>query len=83
MAQGYYWVVTCKNTKYHAEESPFHGQRIPVGKADEHSPRPTIPDFVDVTCDDQQCAKTYSYAAREIIRWSGDAPQFVLHPSFE
>ena len=55
--------------KYHTEKNPFHGYRIPVGKTDAHSPRPTIPDTVEIPCDDPHCGKTYSYTAPEIIRW--------------
>jgi hypothetical protein len=64
---GHYWVVTCKNTEYHAQRNPFfQGHRIPMGKTDPYSPRPTIPDSIEITCDDAQCGKTYSYSASEI-----------------
>jgi hypothetical protein len=82
MAQGHYWVVTCKNTAYHAEKNPFHGHRIPFGKTDAHSPRPEIPDYIDIPCDDKGCGKTYSYTATEIIRWLGDATLLYAHPLF-
>lgn len=83
MAQGYYWVVTCKNADHHAQQNPFHGHRIPVGRADAYSPRPAVSDSIDIPCDDPTCSKTYSYTASEIIRWSGDIPPFVSHPLFD
>ena len=82
MAQKHSWVVSCKNTKYHNEKNPFHGHRIPVGKAEEHSPHFEFPGTIEVRCNDPACAKTYSYAAPEIILWSGDIPPFVSHPLF-
>ena len=48
MARGHYWVVTCKNTKFHSTQNQFHGHRIPIGRTDEHSPRPKIPDYLDI-----------------------------------
>jgi len=82
MAQDYYWVVTCKNAKYHSDKNPLFGHRIPVGKTDAHSPRPAIPDTLEIKCDDPHCGKTYSYKAREVIRWYGDVPSFLPHPLF-
>lgn len=82
MAQGYYWVVTCKNMDYHSEKNPFHGRRIPVGKTDVHSARPLLPNNLEVQCDDSGCGKTYSYTPAEVIRWYGGGPDFLSHPLF-
>jgi hypothetical protein len=83
MAHGYFWVVICKNTKSHSAQNPFHGHKIPIGRTDEHSPRPRIPDYLDIPCDDPKCGKTYKYTAPEIIRWEGDALLVFPHPLFD
>jgi hypothetical protein len=83
MAEDHYWVVTCKNTNYHAEKNPFGGHRVPVGRTDAHSPRPAIAETIDIQCDDSQCHKTYSYTASEIFRWYGDLEPFSSHPLFD
>ena len=46
-------------------------------------PRPAIPDYLDIACDDPQCGKTYTYAAPEIFRWSGDLTLLAPHPLFD
>jgi hypothetical protein len=83
MARGHYWVVTCKNTKFHSTQNQFHGHKIPIARTDEHSPRPEIPGYLDITCDDPKCGMSYSYTAPEIIRWHGDAPLVPSHPLFD
>jgi hypothetical protein len=80
--EGHYWVVTCKNTKHHSEENPLHGHRVPIGRTDAHSPRPAIPDYLDIQCDYRRCGRTYAYTAPEIIRWYGDMALLVSHPLF-
>jgi hypothetical protein len=80
MAQAHFWVVTCKNTEHHAKQNPLHGHRIPIGKTDENSPRPAVPETIKIECNDPTCGKTYSYTASEIIRWYGDTVPFSSHP---
>jgi len=82
MAEGHYWAVTCKNTRHHAKRNPLHRHKIPIGRTDEHSPRPEIPDYLDIPCDDRQCGKIYAYTAPEIFRWYGDVTLLVPHPLF-
>ena len=82
MAEGHYWVATCKNAAYHSEKNPFHGHRIPIGKTGAHSQRPELPDHIDIACNDKGCGRTYSYSAPEIIRWYGDATLLIPHPLF-
>jgi hypothetical protein len=83
MPQGYYWVVTCRNTKLHEEQNPFAGHRIPLGRTDGTAERPPLPDRLDVLCDDAACRKSYSYERDEVIRWHGDVAPFLPHPAFE
>jgi hypothetical protein len=74
MAQGHYWVVTCKNYAYHEQKNPFVPHRIPIGNAPDYkTPRPEMPDYLNVPCDDKDCGRTFSYAGDEILLWSGDA----------
>lgn len=82
MADGYCWVVTCKNARLHQEKNPFAGHRIPLGRTDAYSPRPPLPDTLDVRCDDLDCRKSYSYEREEVIRWFGDVAAFLPHPTF-
>jgi hypothetical protein len=83
MSNGIYWVVSCKNLEFHAETDPFHTHKIPIGRTDEHSTRPTIPDYLDIQCDDKKCGKTYKYTAPEIIRWEGNTILVCPHPLFD
>ena len=78
----YYWVVSCKNLNFHAKKNPFLTHKIPIGRTDEHSPRPAIPDYLDIPCDDPRCGKTYAYTAAEIIRCQGDMTLLVPHPLY-
>jgi hypothetical protein len=82
MAEDYYWVVTCKNTGLHAEQNPFSGHRIPLGKTEANAPRPGTPDTIKVQCNDPKCSRTHSYEAADIIEWFGDPGAFSPHPLF-
>ncbi|MBZ5698798.1 MAG: hypothetical protein LAN18_09650 [Acidobacteriia bacterium] len=83
MPQGYYWVVTCRNTRVHREQNPLAGHRIPLGRTDGTAELPPLPDWLDVVGDDPACRKRYWYDHEEVIRWRGDVPPFLLHPAFE
>jgi len=76
----YFWVVLCKNQKFHARQSPGQSHRIPLGHTDTFSEKPITVRF-RVRCD--SCAKEYDYSPSEVLRWEMDAPQsFDPHPLF-
>jgi hypothetical protein len=82
LAQGYYWVVTCKNIGFHTTQNLFHGHIVPLGRTDAYSARPKILEPLEIACNDSECGRTYSYAPSEVIRWFGDASLVTSHPLF-
>jgi hypothetical protein len=83
MPKGYYWVVTCRNTRLHEGQNPFALHRIPLGRTDKTEERPPLPDRLQVACDDPACRKEYWYDREEVIRWHGDILPFLPHPALE
>jgi hypothetical protein len=82
LAQGYYWVVTCKNTGFHATKNLFNSHRIPLGRTDAYAPRPEIPETLEIVCDDPECGNVYTYSAGDVNRWFGEAASGSSHPLF-
>jgi hypothetical protein len=82
LAMRYDWVVTCKNTGFHATRNLFNSHRIPLGCTDPYAPRPEIPDVLEIVCDDPECGNTYIYSAGEVNRWFRDITLGASHPLF-
>ena len=78
----YFWVVLCKNRRYHKRQNLFFGHQIPLAETDAVLPPPVINDHVKVRCDD--CGEEYAYESKEILRAEIEAPaSFTPHPLFE
>ena len=76
----HYWVVTCKNAKFHIDNNPFAGHRIPLVETTPHAEHPgAISRFV-VRCD--ECGMEYSYEGSDVIKWMGKPDAFTPHPRF-
>jgi hypothetical protein len=76
----YFWIVLCKNQKFHRRLNASYAHRIPLGRTDSVLPKPVSEPF-RVCCD--VCGKEYAYAPSEVMRWEMKAPQsFEPHPFF-
>jgi len=76
----YYWVVICKNVKFHRHANLNSGHKIPLGETDAVTPPPVASPFV-ANCD--ECGKEYSYESEEILRLELAPPgSFTPHPLF-
>src|ERR1019366_942668 len=57
----YFWVVVCKNHRFHHTESIFYEHRILLGETDSYSSLPMLPDKFEVRCD--SCEKEIGRAS--------------------
>jgi hypothetical protein len=77
----YFWVVLCKNRRFHHKGNLSYEHRIVLGETDAFSPLPMLTEQVKVRCD--VCGEEYSYKAKEILRAEIEVPKsFVPHPLF-
>ena len=78
----YYWVVLCKNDRFHHKENINYEHRILLGETDAFSSLPMLPGKIEVRCD--TCGKTYFYKRSEILRGEVLVPEaFAPHPLFK
>ena len=78
----YFWVVRCKNDRFHNRENLFFGHRIPLAETDTIAPPPALNERLKVRCD--RCGAEYSYEPKEILRAEIEPPAgFVPHPLCE
>ena len=72
----YYWVVICKNTKFHQHTNLMFGHKIPLGETDAFESLPVSGPFL-VQCD--ECGGEFSYEPAEVSRVNGATCE--LHPT--
>jgi len=76
----YFWVVLCKNAKFHRRLNPAYSHRIPLGQTDTLADKPVRAPF-SVRCD--LCGNEYVYMPSDVMRWEMEAPlSFEPHPLF-
>ena len=79
--RAYFWVVECKNTRFHRRPNIFYTHRIPLGETDAYESRPHIEEPLLVRCD--ICGKEFRYEASDVLRYEMDEPEsFAPHPVF-
>lgn len=77
----YFWVVLCKNHRFHHKESISYSHQIPLGETDAFSPLPMLTHTFDVQCN--KCGAEYSYKSQDVLRNDITIPgNFVPHPLF-
>ncbi len=77
----YFWVVLCKNHRFHKRQNLYFGHSIPLGETDAVMSPPPLHQNLTVRCDD--CGQEYTYGPREILRAELEPPQgFQPHPMF-
>jgi hypothetical protein len=77
----YYWIVLCKNHRFHRQQNLFSHHKILLGETDAYSPPPLLRAHFRVKCDD--CGEEYSYRPRDVLRFETELPaSFLAHPLF-
>jgi hypothetical protein len=78
----YYWVVVCKNDRFHRIPNIFYKHHIPLGETDSVQSRPLIDGLFAVLCD--ECGKEFSYSASDVLKCEMEMPTtFAPHPLFQ
>ena len=78
----YYWVVVCKNDKFHRHPNRFNMHRIPLGETDTVAARPPIARQFVVRCD--ECGMECLYEPSDVLRCEMEIPSsFVPHLLFQ
>lgn len=72
----YFWVVLCKNHRFHKRQNLFFAHKIPLAETDAFLPPPALSGELKVRCDD--CGQEYSYEPKELVRIELEYPE-VLH----
>ena len=77
----YFWVVVCKNHRFHHKTNIGYEHRILLGETDAFAALPMLPEKITVSCDN--CGEEYSYKREEVLRDEVQVPEnFVPHPLF-
>jgi hypothetical protein len=77
----YFWVVICKNRRFHHKGNTSYQHQIPLGETDPFSSPPMLTEDVKVCCD--VCHQEYSYKPKEVLRAEIELPEhFTAHPLF-
>jgi hypothetical protein len=77
----YFWVVLCKNHKFHKRQNLFFGHKIPLAETDAFQPPPNLDGGIHVRCDD--CGQEYTYKPNDLLRIELESREsFTPHPLF-
>ena len=78
----YFWVVLCKNHRFHKQQNLFFAHKIPLAETDAYLPPPSLTAPLVVRCD--ECGEEYSYQPKELVRIELECrASFTPHPMFE
>ncbi|HLV88458.1 MAG TPA: hypothetical protein VKV39_15845 [Candidatus Sulfotelmatobacter sp.] len=78
----YYWVVSCKNRRFHHKNNTSYEHLILLGETDSFASPPMLPELLKVRCD--SCGEEHSYKRKEVLRAEVGVPdQFAPHPAFK
>jgi hypothetical protein len=81
METDYYWIVLCKNHRFHTRQNLFSPHKILLGGTDAYSSPPFLQARFRVKCDD--CGEEHSYKPHDVLRLETEPPaSFVAHPLF-
>ena len=77
----YFWVVLCKNHRFHHKGNLSYEHQIVLGETDAYSALPMLTQRISVRCD--SCGEEYAYNPNEILRNLMEVPEgFIAHPLF-
>lgn len=71
----YFWVVLCKNHRFHRRQNFFFAHKIPLAETDAFLPPPLLDGHLMVRCDD--CGQEYSYAPQRVSENSVGIPRVL------
>ena len=78
----YYWVVICKNDRFHHHTNTMYGHKIPLGETDAFSSLPALTEPFTARCD--VCNREYEYKPNEVLRFELNLDRsLVPHPLFD
>jgi hypothetical protein len=78
---GYFWIVLCKNHKFHRSHNILFEHRIPLAETDPYQTPPELAGDLKVRCD--ECGHEYAYRSKDLLRIEMEPPQaFTPHPLF-
>lgn len=77
----YYWVVICKNGRFHAKHNALFGHTIRLAETDAYSGPPTLSVSFAVRC--EECGKEYSYRPVDVMRFEMCPIEIAPHPLFQ
>ena len=81
-ATEYFWVVICKNHRFHHKGNTSYAHQIPLAATDAFSALPMLTEQLRVRC--ERCGEEYSYKQSEVLRNEIEVPeQFIAHPIFK
>src|SRR5215475_9084340 len=69
----YFWVVVCKNSRFHHKGNTGYEHKILLGEADAYATRPMLPEKIEIRCD--RCGEEYSYKQKEVMRDEVQVPE--------
>jgi hypothetical protein len=79
-SEPYFWVVVCKNRKYHDRQNIYSGHKIALCETDGFSSPPNVESFA-VRCD--ECGAEQTYTFQDLMRFQMPLnPEFRTHPLF-
>jgi hypothetical protein len=77
----YFWIVMCKNHRYHFRQNRVAGHPVLLGQTDPFSAPPRLEFDFMAKCDD--CGKEYAYSPADLLRFETESPEsFVAHSLF-
>lgn len=77
----YFWIVLCKNHKFHRDQNLLFDHRIPLAETDPFETPPDLDGNLKVCCDD--CGQEYTYRSKDLLRVEMEPPlSFMPHPLF-
>lgn len=77
----YYWIVVCKNRRFHQRQNRLFGHPIPLAEADFYSAMPPLESRFGVQCD--ECGEEYVYRPSDVMRFEMYPPEVIVtHPLF-
>jgi hypothetical protein len=78
----YFWLVVCKNHRFHHKGNIGYEHKILLGEADAYGTLPMLPEKIEIRCDN--CGEEYSYKQKEVMRDEVQVSEsFVPHPLFK
>lgn len=81
VSSDYFWVVLCKNRRFHHKENVSYAHQIALGETDAFSPMPLLTQEFEVRCDG--CGSRHFYSSKDVLRNEIAVPEsFVPHPLF-